>query len=164
VLRNADASAELLASLGADTTVEADDLAIAAIARGERPDSVPDALDYDEQEVVILAALGGRVDLVVELFGSNLRGVVGGSPEGSLLQHVAWVGNADLARRLLAAGADPAGSLDWAAHGSQYHALAGRDYAGVAARLVEAGEVIEPRHLELADGPLAEWLQARLRR
>ena len=35
VLRNADASAELLAGLGADTHVDADDLAVAAIARGE---------------------------------------------------------------------------------------------------------------------------------
>ena len=53
------------------------------------------------------------------------------------------------------------GGLDWAAHGSQHHAIAGRDYAGVAARLVDAGAVIEPAHLEQADGPLADWLQAR---
>jgi hypothetical protein len=164
VLRGADDSAALLASLGADTSVEADDLAIAAVARGERPDSVPETLDYDQQEVVILAALGGRLESVVERFGPELRGVVGGSPEGSLLQHVAWVGDADLARLLLDAGADPAGSLDWAVHGSQYHAVGGRDYVGVASRLVEAGAVIAPAHLELADGPLAEWLQARLRR
>ena len=49
-------------------------------------------------------------------------------------------------------------ALDWAAHGSQYHAIAGRDYVGVAEQLVDAGAVIEPRYLELADGPLAEWL------
>ena len=42
-------------------TVDADDLAIAAIARGERPDVVPETLDYDQQEVVILAALRGRM-------------------------------------------------------------------------------------------------------
>jgi ankyrin repeat protein len=164
VLRNADASAELLASLGADTTVEPDDVAIAAVARGERPGAVPGALDYDQQEVVILAALGGVMPLVVEFFGPDVRGVVGGSPEGSLLQHAAWVGDAELAGLLLEAGADPAGGLDWAAHGSQNHAIAGRDYVGVASRLVEAGAVIEPRQLELADGPLAGWLQARRRR
>ena len=164
VLRGADDSAGLLASMGADTSVDVDDLAIAAIARGERPDSIPETLDYDQQEVVILSALHGNMSLVVELFGPDFRGVVGGSPEGSLLQHVAWVGNADLARLLLDAGADPAGSLDWAVHGSQNHAVPGRDYAGVASRLVAAGAVIEPGQQEVADGPLAEWLEARLRR
>ena len=53
------------------------------------------------------------------------------------------------------------GALDWAVHGSQHHAIEGRDYVGVASRLVAAGAVIEPAHLEQADGPLAEWLQAR---
>jgi hypothetical protein len=33
-----------------------------------------------------------------------------------------------------------------------------------ASALLEAGAVIEPGYLELADGPLAEWLEARLRR
>jgi ankyrin repeat protein len=161
VLRGADDSAALLASLGADTSVEADDLTIVAIARGERPAVVPDALDFDQQEVVILAALGGVMPLVIELLGRDFRGVVGGSPEGSLLQHAAWVGNAELARLLLDAGADLAGSLDWVVHGSQFSE---RDSIGVASQLVEAGAVIEPQHLEHADGPLAEWLEARLRR
>jgi ankyrin repeat protein len=161
VLRNADASAELLASLGADTTVDEDDLAIAAIARGERPEAVPDAFDYDQQEVVILAALRAVMPLVVELFGPDFRGVVGGSPDGSLLQHAAWVANAELVRFLLDAGADPAGGLDWVVHGSQFR---GHETVGVASALVEAGAVITPQHLELADGPLAEWLQARLPR
>ena len=164
VLRGADDSAALLASLGADTDVDEDDLAIAAIARGERPEITPDTLDYDQQEVVILAALRDQMALVVECLGPDFRGVVGGSPEGSLLQHVAWVGNPDLARLLLDAGADPAGSLGWAVHGSRNHAVPGRDYAGVASLLVAAGAVIEPGHLEVADGPLAEWLEARLRR
>ena len=162
VLRGRDESAELLASLGADTAVDADDLAIAAIARGERPAVVPQALDYDQQEVVILAAVRGRMPLVVELFGPNLRGVVGGSPEGSLLHHAAWVGDPALVKFLLDAGAEPSDSLDWAAHGSQHHAFAGRDDVGIATLLVDAGAVIEPRYLELADGPLAEWLRARL--
>ena len=35
------------------------------------------------------------------------------------------------------------------------------DHVGVAERLVAAGAQIEPRFLELADGPLAEWLQSR---
>ena len=51
-------------------------------------------------------------------------------------------------------------ALEWCVHGSQHHAIAGRDYVGVAEAL---GAVIEERHLEQADGPLAEWLEARLR-
>ena len=35
------------------------------------------------------------------------------------------------------------------------------DHVGVAERLVAAGAEIEPRFLELADGPLAEWLQSK---
>ncbi|HET6547527.1 MAG TPA: hypothetical protein VFG79_03650, partial [Solirubrobacter sp.] len=163
VLRGRDDLVAVLAELGADTAVDADDLAVAAIARGKRPSEVPGALDYDQQEVVILAALDGRMPLVVELFGPDFRGVVGGSPEGALLEHVSWVGNPALARDLLASGAAPV-ALDWVAHGSQGHAIPGRDYAGVAEALVAAGAVIEPRHLEQADGPLAEWLAARLRR
>ena len=49
--------------------------------------------------------------------------------------------------------------LAWAAHGSQDFGASGRDHVGVAERLVAAGAQIEPRFLELADGPLAEWLQ-----
>ena len=41
VLRGRDDSARTLAELGADTHVDADDLAVAAIARGKRPDMVP---------------------------------------------------------------------------------------------------------------------------
>ena len=51
VLRGRDDSAQALAELGADTHVDADDLAVAAIARGERPETVPTTLDYDQQEV-----------------------------------------------------------------------------------------------------------------
>ena len=162
VLRGADASAAVLASLGADTAVDADDCAVAAIARGERPVDVPGRLDYDQQEVLILAALnGGRMELIVALFGADLRGVVGGSPEGSLLEHTGWVGNPAHARTLLAAGAAVGDALDWTALGSQFHALPGRDYVAVASALVAAGAVIAPRQLEVADGPLAAWLQAR---
>ncbi len=100
---------------------------------------------------------------MIELLGPDFRGVVGGSPEGSLLQHVAWVGKPALAQQLLDAGAVPDGALGWAVHGSQNHAIEGRDYVGVASRLVAAGAVIEPAHLEQADGPLAEWLQAQPR-
>ena len=47
----------------------------------------------------------------------------------------------------------------WCVHGSQYHAIAGRDYVGVAESA--AARSSRQRHLEQADGPLAEWLEAR---
>ena len=101
--------------------------------------------------------------LVIELFGPDFKGSVGGSPEGTLLQHVSWVGRPDLARTLLAAGAQVA-TLDWVARGSQWHHIPGRDYLNVAQQLVDAGAEIKPEHLEHADGPLAEWLAAQLPR
>jgi hypothetical protein len=134
VLRNADESAALLAELGADTHVDSDDLAVAAVARGERPETVPSAPDWDQQEVIVLAALRGQLPLVVELFGPDFTGVVGGSPSTT------------------------------AVNASQFHALPGRDFVGVAERLVAAGNVIAPALLDEADGPLAAWLQARLPR
>jgi len=116
--------------LGASTEVAPDDLAIAAVGRGERPDSrLPAELDPDAQEVLILTALEGREDLVLSLVGIGFRGFVGGGPEGTLLHHAAWVGNPGVVGRLLAAGADATAtsfatystSLAWAALGSQHH-------------------------------------------
>ncbi len=160
VLRGLDDSAQALADLGADTHVDADDLAVAAIARGETPDTIPTELDYDQQEVLILYALDDGMAHVVDLYGPDFRGVVGGSPAGSLLEHVGWVGHAEHARLLLSRGAAIGDAMEWCVRGSQYHAFAGRDYVGVAEAL---GAPIEERHLEQADGPLAEWLEARLR-
>jgi hypothetical protein len=160
VLRGRADSAQVLAELGADTHVDADDLAVAAIARGETPDTVPAELDYDQQEVLILYALDDGMAHVVDLYGPGFRGVVGGSPAGSLLEHAGWVGHAEHARFLVGKGAAVGDAMEWCVRGSRNHAFAGRDYAGVAEAL---GAVIEQRHLEEADGPLAEWLQARLR-
>jgi hypothetical protein len=120
--------------------------------------------------VIVLAALRGHLDVVVAAVGRSFRGVVGGSPSGSLLQHAAWVGDAALVGRLLALGADPgpgpAGDSDtplaWAAHGSQHHAVTGRDYVAVAELLEAAGNRAEPGQLAVADGPLATWLEERI--
>jgi ankyrin repeat protein len=170
VLRGRPDDAEVLALLGASTEVALDDLAIAAVARGERPESnLPDELDPDGQEVLVLAALHGSAALVVELVGPEFRGVVGGSPAGTLLHHAAWVGDADLVGELLAAGIPAeAGSeaefgtpLAWAALASCEHHVLGRDYVGVAERLTAAGAQIEPRLVEVAGGPLLPWLEAR---
>jgi ankyrin repeat protein len=163
----------MLAELGAATDIAPEDLALAAIARGERPAMpLPDTLDPDGQEVVILAALSGALEVVLDVFGPNFHGVVGGSPEGTLLHHAAWVGNLEAVRGLLGRGADPDERADadfetplgWAALGSRYHELPGRDYVAVAEALVDAGNTIEPRFLDVADGPLYDWLDGRVPR
>jgi ankyrin repeat protein len=169
VLRGRSDQAQALAELGASTAVAAEDLAVAAVARGERPGSpLPKEHDPDGQEVLILAALRGRLNAVVDAVGPDFHGVVGGSPDGTLLHHAAWVGSAEAVRELLARGADPGARsssdtpLSWAALGSPYWDLPGRDYAAVAELLTEAGNPIQPGFLEVAEGPLFDWLDARL--
>jgi ankyrin repeat protein len=171
VLRGRDDVAEALAELGASTDLPPGDAAVAAIARGERPTTpLPDVVDPDLQEVLILNALRGKLDAVVDLVGPEFSGVVGGSPAGTLLHHAAWVGEPDLVRELLARGADAradsgdlfATPLAWAVLASQYYQLPGRDYVAVAELLVAAGDELEPRFLEVAEGPLLEWLESRL--
>ncbi len=164
VLRNRADLAAVLTELGASTDVSPADLAVAAVARGEQAD-LPDELDPDAQEVVILAVLGSVRNAVDPSF----RGVVGGSPEGTLLHHAAWVGDAELVAHLLARGADPvarseaefATPLAWATLGSQYHGLPGRDCVAVAELLVAAGAELESRFAEVAEGPLYDWLAVR---
>jgi ankyrin repeat protein len=170
VLRGRDDVAEALAGLGAATGVDPADAAVGAVARGERPASpLPAEPDVDAQEVLILTALFEHPGLVIELVGPDFRGVVGGSPEGSLLHHGAWVGKAALVRELLAGDADPAPDtgtgtpLAWAAHGSRHWEVAGRDYVAVAEQLVAAGNPIEAGLMQDADGPLYEWLAERAR-
>jgi ankyrin repeat protein len=170
VIRGLVDRAKTLAELGASTEVAREDLAVAAIARGERPETpLPDELDPDAQEVIILAALWGHLDAVVDNVGANFHGVVGGSPHGPLLCHAAWVGQAGVVKELLLRGADPEARaqaafdtpLGWAAHGSYAYRSPGRDYVAVAEVLVAAGNQIEPRLLEVAEGPLYDWLEER---
>lgn len=171
VLRNRDDNAELLARLGASTEIDPADAAVAAVARGESPpESVSFTMDPDRQEALILAALGGNLDAVVDVVGVNFRGVVGGSPEGTLLHHAAWMGKADVMRELLDRGADanaPSRAdfetpLAWAVWASAHPAFADRDYVAIAEALAGAGAEIEPRFLEAAAGPLREWLEFRI--
>lgn len=145
-----------------------EDLAVAALARGEAPATpLPAELGADAQETVILAALRGRLETVVAALGPNFFGHVGGGPPGRLLHHACWVGDPLVVDRLLEFGADPVGGsgtevgppIAWAVHGSQYHGIAGRDYVAVVQRLLAAGGQLEPRFLDLAEGPLAEWLE-----
>ena len=163
VLRNRADVAQELERLGASTGVSETDRAVAAVARGERA-ALPDALDVDQQEVLILAALRGHAAAVVGAVGVGFAGVVGGSPEGTLLHHAAWVGQAEVVRTLLAGGADARAKsgaqfetpLAWAVHASQ---TTGADRREVGELLLAAGAEIEPRFLDAAEGPLLELLQ-----
>jgi hypothetical protein len=162
-LRNADEVAQLLVELGAETEVDADDLNVAAIARGE-DDRGPEDPDYDQQEVLILAALRGQATRVIEAYGPDFEGVVGGSPKAPLLHHAAWFGAPAVVDALLAAGADPLAG-EWSPLATAVHASGDphRDHVGVAERLVAAGCKIEPWMLEQADGPLSAWLRGHQR-
>jgi ankyrin repeat protein len=162
-LRARDDVAGTLAELGASTEVDPADAGVECLARGERPTTfLPDTFDVDQQEVIVLSALGGHLDAVVDAVGPGFRGVVGGSPEGSLLEHAAWVGDAALVGRLLELGADPGSALGWAAHGSRNHRAPGRGYVAVAKLLVAAGSLVEAGLLDDAEGPLYAWLEERL--
>jgi ankyrin repeat protein len=173
VLRGRDDVAETLAGLGAATDIDAGDLGVAAVARGERPQApLPPELDHDQQEVVVMAALRGHVELVLDLVGPGFRGVAGGGPSGTLLHHAAWVGYADTTRTLLARGADPLAlsgmefdtPAAWCALGSRHWRLPGRDYVSVLEQLLAAGAELEPRFADVAEGPLREWVERRIER
>jgi ankyrin repeat protein len=87
-----------------------------------------------------------------------------------LLHHASWVGEPEVVRRLLERGADPAARsgaefdtpVAWAALGSQHWQLEGRDYVAVVGQLLAAGAELEPRFVDVAEGPLAEWLEDAL--
>jgi ankyrin repeat protein len=168
VLRGQTDLADLLARLGASTELDPGDAWVAQLARGERPQGDPPAsFDVDMQEVLILTAIRVDAELVAGAVGVGFAGVVGGSPEGTLLHHACWMGNVNVVERLLALGADPAAPspadfdkpLDWVVHASQYHRLPGRDYVTIAERLLAAGAPPVVKYPDAADGPLADWLQ-----
>ena len=169
VLRGRDDVAEYLAGLGASTEVADGDRAIGEVARGPRPAArLPAQLDPDAQEVLVLTALWRDLELVLDLVGPDFVGVVGGSPPGALAHMAAYVGQAATVRTLLERGADANVVLGFgtplasAVEGSRYHALPGRDYVAVAELLVAAGNPVEARFLDTADGPLVAWLEERL--
>lgn len=172
-LRGRDDVADALAELGAATDVSPEDEAVSALARGERPSApLPAQPDPDAQEVVVLSALGDHLDVVVETVGPNFRGVVGGSPSGSLLQHASWIGDPSRVAALLRRGADvapgPRGSgdtpLSWAVHGSRHNHDPRADHVAVAELLVGAGDMLHEGLGDQADGPLLAWLEERLLR
>jgi ankyrin repeat protein len=169
VLRGKDDIAELLAELGASTDVAPEDVAVAALARGVRPsEPLPEHLSADAQEVLILAVLRQtHMDPIVEELGPNYFGHVGGGPPGTLIHHACWVANPKTVQMLLDRGADPLAKsgadydtpIAWAALGSQWHGIEGRDYVAVVELLLEHGAELEGRFVEVAVGPLADWLE-----
>jgi ankyrin repeat protein len=170
VLRALDEVASALEKLGAATDLTAEDRAVGAVARGERPqEPLPAELSPDAQEVLTLTALDGAVSLVVDLVGPNFFAHVGGGPAGTLLHHAAWVGKPEIVEALLRRDADPVAHsgaefdtpLAWAMLGSRNWREAGRDYLAVAELLVSAGARLEPRFATVAEGPVAGWLGGR---
>jgi hypothetical protein len=165
VLRGRTDIVALLTALGASTELSAGDRAVAALARGERPDGqLPDRLDADSQEVIILGSLSGQLERVVDALGPNFFGHVGGGPPGTLLHHAAWVGDPRIVERLIERGADPVSirrrydrPVAWASL-NRHHARCGRDYVAAVEDLVAAGAELKQRFAEVAHGPLAEWL------
>jgi ankyrin repeat protein len=145
---------------------------VAALARGERPaEPLPENLSADAQEVLILAVLRQtHLDLIVDVLGPNYFGHVGGGPPGALIHHACWVGNPKTVDMLLERGADPLAKsgaefdtpIAWAALGSNAHWVEGRDYVAVVERLFDEGAELEERFVEVAQGPLADWLEERL--
>jgi hypothetical protein len=171
VVRGYDEVARTLADLGASTELDPTDALVAGFARGERTAAdLPGELDADQQDVVISAAMHGRIEEVVDAFGPGYRGSADGSPVGTLLHHAGWYGNSEATRLLLARGADPLATTSdeyatpaaWAALGSSWWRSPGFDYVGVMEQLVAAGAELEPRFLDVAHGPLADWLAARM--
>jgi ankyrin repeat protein len=167
VLRGRDDLASVLEELGASTELTAEERIVAAIARGERPDEpLPPELSPDAQEVLVAAALFGPLEPVVDLVGPSFFAHAGGGPAGTLLHHAAWVGLPEVVRRLLERGADPVARsgaefdtpLAWAALGSRAWREPGRDYVAVAELLLAAGAELEPRFAEVAEGPLATFV------
>ena len=59
------------------------------------------------------------------------------------------------------AGPGRSGRAREAALGSQHHGLPGRDFVAVLEALVAAGNPVEPRFAEVAEGPLRDWLRDR---
>jgi ankyrin repeat protein len=171
VLRGLDDVARTLAELGGSTELQPADAAVVEFGSGEAgADTLPETLDADQQSVVIRAAMRGRIEEVVDRFGPHYRGVADGSPPGTLLHHAGWHGNREAVRVLLGRGADPLAETSdeyatpaaWAALGSSWWRSPGFDYVGVMELLVVAGAVLEPRFLDVAHGPLEDWLVERL--
>ena len=124
--------------------VDADDLAVAAFARGERPRRSPTrstrpAGGRDPRRAARPAALRRSSSSARTSAASSAarpRARCSSTRRGSATR--SWCARCSTR-------APTSGALDWAVHGS-HGRRAGRDYVGVAEQLVAAGAVIEPEH------------------
>lgn len=135
--------------------------------RGDRWASLPEELDLDQQEAIIRSAMRGNLEATIDALGPDFHGVSDGSPDGTLLHHAAWYGDgegfAGSSRAARECSAIPtARPLEWAVWSSRHIQRFALEYVPVAEALVDHGEEIEPRYLDIALGPLREWLELRL--
>lgn len=166
-----------LRELGAPDDADAADLALNAIASGGAPiASATVELDGDARDVLIELAMrdAGALSRVVDAVGPDFSAQWGGGPRGTLLHQASWFGRPDYVELLLRRGAEPdarvetdyATPLGWAAVGSRYSpdhpndsfSSPDADYVSVAELLVAAGARVEPKFVEMAVPPLADWL------
>src|SRR3954447_4620099 len=171
--------AETLAEVGGTTATTAADEALAAVASGEgEPAEIE--LDATARDTLIELAMRDvdTLDRVVTAVGAGFSAQWGGGPRGTLLHQASWFGRADFVQLLLERGADPhervetayATPLGWAAVGSRYSpahpndtfSSPDADYVAVAELLTAAGAEIEPKFVEMAAGPLGDWLEHRI--
>jgi ankyrin repeat protein len=169
--------AQTLLELGAPADVTDADRALNAISSGGAGTGIE--LDDDARDVLIELAMRDIDALrrVVEAVGPDFSASWGGGPRGSLLHQASWFGRADAVELLLGAGAEVdervateyATPLGWAAVGSRYSpshpddsfSAKDGDWIGVAQMLVAAGARVEPTFVDMAAGPLTDWLAAR---
>jgi hypothetical protein len=102
----------------------------------------------------ILAATSGRCRRAEAMLAA--RPEIDADPWARLVLGREWEGRPDRSK------ADFDTPLGWAAYSPQHHERPGRDYVAAAELLVEAGNAVEPRFLDIAEGPLYEWLEERL--
>jgi hypothetical protein len=132
------------------------DLAVAALDRA----ALPPVFDVDEQEALIVAALGGRVDAVVDAVGPDFAGVVAGSPELTLIQHAAWF---RLSGRRAPAARARRHTIRARGGGARLRVPRSPGSRPRRRRRAARGGRRHPtaEHAERADGPLHEWLSER---
>ena len=75
----------LLTELGASTELSAGGIARSPPSRAASDPNMPlpEQLDSDSQEVIILGALSGQLERIVDALGPNFFGHVGGGPPGT---------------------------------------------------------------------------------
>ena len=168
VLRGKDDLAAALARLGASTDVDPADAAVAALARGEQPrPRCPSARPRRAGGDRALGAPRRTSTSSLDAVGVDFRGVVGGSPKGTLLHHAAWFGSTDARRAAARSRRRPARRLGRRLrHAARRGPRSARSTTSSRTATTSASPSGSsrpapssmPHFLDAADGPLAEWL------